>query len=66
LAEEAGLSCGLPSGWVLALDFVAVNDLTDAETPAHLLKYDSVHGPFPGEVKRRILCQTLNLLRALM
>jgi glyceraldehyde 3-phosphate dehydrogenase len=33
-----------------ALDFVAVNDLTDAGTLAHLLKYDSVHGPFPGEV----------------
>ncbi len=33
------------------MDIVAVNDLTDAETLAHLLKYDSVHGPFPGEVK---------------
>ena len=33
------------------LDFVAVNDLTDAQTLAHLLKYDSVHGPFPGEVQ---------------
>ena len=33
------------------LDFVAVNDLTDAQTIAHLLKYDSVHGPFPGEVQ---------------
>ena len=36
-----------------ALDFVAVNDLTDAGTLAHLLKYDSVHGPFPGEVHAR-------------
>jgi glyceraldehyde 3-phosphate dehydrogenase len=26
------------------LEFVAVNDLTDAKTLAHLLKYDSVHG----------------------
>jgi len=26
------------------IDFVAVNDLTDAKTLAHLLKYDSVHG----------------------
>jgi len=26
------------------LDFVAVNDITDAKTLAHLLKYDSVHG----------------------
>ncbi|MGD2069247.1 MAG: type I glyceraldehyde-3-phosphate dehydrogenase [Gemmatimonadota bacterium] len=33
------------------LDFVAVNDLTDAETLAHLLRYDSVHGPYPGEVR---------------
>jgi glyceraldehyde 3-phosphate dehydrogenase len=32
------------------LDFVAVNDLTDTKTLAHLLKYDSVHGRFPGEV----------------
>jgi glyceraldehyde 3-phosphate dehydrogenase len=29
---------------------VAVNDLTDAATLAHLFKYDSVHGTFPGEV----------------
>jgi glyceraldehyde 3-phosphate dehydrogenase len=28
-----------------------VNDLTDTKTLAHLLKYDSVHGRFPGEVK---------------
>jgi glyceraldehyde 3-phosphate dehydrogenase len=33
------------------LDFVAVNDLTDTTTLAHLLKYDSVHGRFPGQVK---------------
>ena len=32
------------------LDFVAVNDLTDNDTLAHLLKYDSVHGPYPGQV----------------
>ncbi len=32
------------------IDIVAVNDLTDAKTLAHLLKYDSVHGHFPGEV----------------
>jgi glyceraldehyde 3-phosphate dehydrogenase len=35
----------------LELDFVAVNDITDTKTLAHLLKYDSVHGRFPGEVK---------------
>ena len=33
------------------LDFVAVNDLTDTKTLAHLLKYDSVHGRFSGDVK---------------
>jgi glyceraldehyde 3-phosphate dehydrogenase len=33
------------------LDFVAVNDLTDNKTLAHLLKYDSVHGRYPGEVE---------------
>mgnify|MGYP000934528336 CR=1 FL=1 len=33
------------------LDFVAVNDLTDAKTLAHLFKYDSVHGIYPGTVK---------------
>ncbi|HKJ03692.1 MAG TPA: type I glyceraldehyde-3-phosphate dehydrogenase [Longimicrobiales bacterium] len=33
------------------LDFVAVNDLTDAKTLAHLLKYDSVHGPYAGTVE---------------
>jgi glyceraldehyde 3-phosphate dehydrogenase len=32
------------------LDFVAVNDITDTRTLAHLLTYDSVHGKFPGTV----------------
>lgn len=32
-------------------DLVAINDLTDAKTLAHLFKYDSVHGKFKGEVK---------------
>lgn len=32
------------------LEVVAINDLTDAATLAHLLKYDSVHGRFDGEV----------------
>jgi len=36
-----------------ALDVVAVNDITDAKTLAHLLKYDSVHGPFPGTVEAK-------------
>jgi glyceraldehyde 3-phosphate dehydrogenase len=33
------------------LDFVAVNDLTDNRTLAHLLRYDSVHGRYPGAVE---------------
>lgn len=33
------------------LDFVAVNDLTDSATLAHLLRYDSVHGRYPGTVE---------------
>ncbi|EGO63717.1 type I glyceraldehyde-3-phosphate dehydrogenase [Acetonema longum] len=34
-----------------AVEIVAVNDLTDAETLAHLLKYDSIHGTLDAEVK---------------
>jgi glyceraldehyde 3-phosphate dehydrogenase len=33
------------------IEIVAVNDITDAKTLAHLLKYDSVLGTFPGEVR---------------
>ena len=33
------------------IDFVAINDLADAKTNAQLLKYDSVHGKFPGTVE---------------
>lgn len=32
------------------MELVAINDLTNAETLSHLLKYDSVHGKFPGDV----------------
>ena len=35
---------------VADLDFVAVNDLTDTKTLAHLFKYDSVHRTYPGEI----------------
>jgi glyceraldehyde 3-phosphate dehydrogenase len=35
------------------LEFVCVNDLTDARTLAHLFKYDSVHGIYPGTVEAR-------------
>ena len=33
------------------LEVVAINDITDAETLAHLLKYDSIHGKFGADVK---------------
>jgi len=36
---------------VADLDFVAVNDLTDTRTLAHLFKYDSIHGTYQGEVE---------------
>jgi len=36
-----------------ALEFVAINDITDPKTLAHLLKYDSVHGIFNKEVKAK-------------
>ncbi len=32
------------------IDFLAINDLTDPQTLAHLLKYDSVHGPLEGDI----------------
>src|SRR5450759_2924939 len=35
------------------IEFVAINDLTDAATLAHLFKYDSVHGIFPGTVEAK-------------
>lgn len=43
-AKETGVS---------DLDFVAVNDLTDTKTLAHLFKYDSVHGMFDGTVESK-------------
>jgi glyceraldehyde 3-phosphate dehydrogenase len=33
------------------IDWVGVNDITDTKTLAHLLKFDSILGPFPGEVE---------------
>jgi glyceraldehyde 3-phosphate dehydrogenase len=42
-AHEAGID----------LEFVAVNDITDAATLAHLVKYDSTYGRFPGTVEAR-------------
>jgi glyceraldehyde 3-phosphate dehydrogenase len=40
---------GLASG--ADIDWIAVNDLTDAKTLAHLLKYDSILGRYPGTVE---------------
>jgi len=39
------------SGKKQPLQFVAINDLGDANTNAHLLKYDTAHGKFPGTVR---------------
>ena len=33
------------------IEWLAVNDLVDPKTIAHLLKYDSNYGPFPGQVE---------------
>lgn len=33
------------------IEIVAINDLTDSKTLAHLLKYDSIHGRFQGEIQ---------------
>lgn len=33
------------------IEIAGINDITDAPTLAHLLKYDSVHGKFPGEIR---------------
>jgi glyceraldehyde 3-phosphate dehydrogenase len=42
----------LRTSWIYnELEIVAINDLTDAKTLAHLLKYDSVHGIFHADVK---------------
>src|SRR5258707_13697017 len=41
LVVRAAVERGAP------LEFVAVNDLTDAATLAHLLRYDSIHGVWP-------------------
>ena len=39
------------SGRDKEIEIVAVNDLGDAKTNAHLTRYDSAHGPFPGTVE---------------
>lgn len=39
---------------------VGINDLADTRTLAHLLKYDSVHGPFPGTISHDDISVTIN------
>ena len=39
------------SGKTDALQIIAINDLGDAQTNAHLTRHDTAHGPFPGEVQ---------------
>lgn len=42
------------------IEIVAINDLTDSKTLAHLFKYDSVHGGFKGEIKAEEKVITIN------
>jgi len=50
------------------IDFLAVNDITDSKTLAHLLKYDSVHGraPFPVEADKDGIIAKGKKIRTLM
>jgi glyceraldehyde 3-phosphate dehydrogenase len=50
-AFRAAKARGLTGGQ--EIEWVAVNDLTDATTLAHLLHYDSILGPYPGSVRAR-------------
>lgn len=45
---------------IFDIDFVAVNDLTDTKTLAHLFKYDSVHGQFDGTATYSADAVTIN------
>ncbi|HEY3875678.1 MAG TPA: type I glyceraldehyde-3-phosphate dehydrogenase [Candidatus Kapabacteria bacterium] len=47
LRRAKEISSSIPGGF----DFVGINDLTDAKTLAYLLKYDSIHGKFNGEIE---------------
>jgi glyceraldehyde 3-phosphate dehydrogenase len=42
------------------IELVAINDLADLQTNVHLLKYDSVHGRFPGDVSEEAGCLMIN------
>ena len=43
------------------IEWLAVNDLVDQGTIAHLLKYDSNYGPFPGEVEATVVIESTGL-----
>jgi glyceraldehyde 3-phosphate dehydrogenase len=47
---RAAAARGLAAG---EIEWVAVNDLVDTKTLAHLLRYDSILGPYPGDVRER-------------
>jgi len=49
--NRAGSSCVRPLRQGADVEFVGINDLTDAKTLVTLFKYDSVHGVFPGTVE---------------
>src|SRR6476620_418573 len=48
------------SGGASALDFIAVNDLTDTKTLAHLFNYYSIHGTYRGDVSTDGTCLTVD------
>ncbi len=48
------------SGRTNEIQIVAINDLCDARTNAHLTQYDSVHGKFPGEISVNEDCMIVN------
>ncbi len=62
LYEAAGGACeaGGAGGLAERLKVVAINELADCKTIAHLTKYDSTHGRFPGEVVIRDDVLTIN------
>jgi glyceraldehyde 3-phosphate dehydrogenase len=52
-AQARVASAGAEESGGDSIEWVAVNDLTDSATLAHLLKYDSILGPYPGTVLAR-------------
>ena len=45
-------------GWLDRIEIVAINDLGDANTNAHLTKYETAHGIFAGDVARTMRAGT--------